>query len=741
MTEKEHFENGERIVTSACASHCGANACVVKLHVKNGVITRIETDDSEEPQLRACWRGRAYRQRIYAPDRLKFPLKRVGARGEGKFERIGWDEALDCVAGHLKRVKENYGPASILLATGGIDTTFYQTWGAIHRVLCQFGGCTRQWGSPSNEGGYFASLTCFGPTYGAMATRNTHDDWLNSRMLILWGMDPAHTVLGCNTCWYLARAKEKGIKIVVIDPKYSDTAAIFGSRWIPIIPGTDTAMMLAMAHTMITENLQDQKFLDTYTAGFDKFRDHVLGVEDGIPKTPAWAEAITSVPAATIVELAREYATSKPAALLCGISPGRTAYGEQYHRAAITLSAMTGNIGIHGGSSGGMIWAIRFGGYPFALLKRVGVGAGGVPNPVERGSAYRKDAPLGYGDSGLTTKIHSVKLGDAILKGKAGGYPADIKLLYILGAFPNQYPNIRKMVQAMNKLEFIVTHEQFMTPSAKFADIVFPSSSLHERNDVTSGHGAPPFIAYIQKVIEPAGESKSHTDIANALAARLGVTGLTDKTEDEWFREIVGKQVPDYETFKKQGFHKCLLPEPFVALSENIDDPKNHPFSTPSGKIEIYSQQIADMNQPKLPPIPKYIETWENRNDPLFKKYPLQLITSHCKRRAHSQYETVPWLREIEAHAMLISSVDAEARNIRDGDNVKVFNDRGETVIRAKVTERIMPGVVDVPEGAWYDPDEKGLDRGGSANVLTRDEPSPGGAFPYNTALVQVKKF
>ncbi|MFC1961722.1 molybdopterin dinucleotide binding domain-containing protein, partial [Chloroflexota bacterium] len=178
----------------------------------------------------------------------------------------------------------------------------------------------------------------------------------------------------------------------------------------------------------------------------------------------------------------------------------------------------------------------------------------------------------------------------------------------------------------------------------------------------------------------------------------------------------------------------------FVAFQRQIEDPKVNPFPTPSGKIEIYCQRIADKADPLLPPIPKYIETWESRNDPLAQKYPLQLITSHIWRRAHSQYDNLPWLRELEPQSMMINPVDARKRGIENGGMAKVYNDRGVTILPATVTERIMPGVVDIPEGAWYDPDENGIDRGGNPNVLTRDDHSPCGAFPSNTTLVQVTK-
>ena len=181
-------------------------------------------------------------------------------------------------------------------------------------------------------------------------------------------------------------------------------------------------------------------------------------------------------------------------------------------------------------------------------------------------------------------------------------------------------------------------------------------------------------------------------------------------------------------------------PKPAFSFGKEIADPEENPFPTPSGKIEVYSQRIAELNDPKLPPIPKYVETWEGPNDDRAKQYPLQLITIHFMTRAHSCFDNIPWLQELEPQTIGINTVDAERRGIRDGDNVRVFNDRGEMIIQARVVERIMPGVVSIGQGAWYSPDEKGIDWGGCPNVLTKDEYSPGGAFPSNTCLVQVEE-
>jgi anaerobic dimethyl sulfoxide reductase subunit A len=200
------------------------------------------------------------------------------------------------------------------------------------------------------------------------------------------------------------------------------------------------------------------------------------------------------------------------------------------------------------------------------------------------------------------------------------------------------------------------------------------------------------------------------------------------------------KHIKDYETFRREGIHRIKLPEPIVAFKEQIEDIANNPFPTPSGKIEIYSQRVADLNNPLCPPIPKYLTTPEDRNDPLFEKYPLQLITPHPKNRVHSEMYMVEWLREVEPHRAWINPADADRRGIKDGDGIHVFNDRGKVAITAWLTERIIPGVICIFEGSWYAPDQDGIDRGACANTLTNDAYSGGGAAVMNSCLVQVER-
>jgi anaerobic dimethyl sulfoxide reductase subunit A len=334
-----------------------------------------------------------------------------------------------------------------------------------------------------------------------------------------------------------------------------------------------------------------------------------------------------------------------------------------------------------------------------------------------------------------------------MLYGKAGGYPSDIKLLYIACSNPvNQYPNVNKAVKALRKPEFIVVHEQFLTATAKFADIVLPVTTHWERNDLIRPWGAGTYLLFANKAIAPLYQCKSDFEICVELAPRLGITNYSDKSEEEWLKEIIAsspdtsKEITNYSSFKKEGIHRVKPSEPLVAFKEQIQDPAHNPFPTPSGKIEIFSQRLADLQNPLIPPIPKFIPTWEGKDDPLTKEYPLQLVTFHFKTRAHSCFYNVSWLRELDPHTVWINPLDAQERDIRSGDKVRVFNQRGETVITAYVTHRIMLGVVALGEGAWYEPDERGVDHGGCANVLTRDEPSPAGALASNTVLVQIKK-
>ncbi len=732
-TQGVKTESETQIIRTTSSFDCGGR-CPLRVHVKDGVIQRIEGDDcpDTDKQLRACWRGRAYRHWVHHPDRLKYPMKLVGERGSGEYERISWDEALDTIVGQLKRVKETYGNNAIFFAGGGHLGALH-TSASLTKALSQFGGFTTQYGNISSEGAVWAVMS----SYGDVMVGHGREDLLNTNLIIMWGWDPVRMVSGTDCVPNLIKAKEKGIKIISIDPRCGDSAATFADEWIPIIPGTDAAMMVAMAYVMIKEDLYDKAFLDKYTIGFDKFCDYALGKDDGIEKTPAWASKITGVPAERIESLAREYAGAKPAALMDCQGPARAAVGEQYNRCAILLTAMTGNIGKAGGSACGGLMGIPYG----HMFRSAGIP--GIKNPAEAGGpSIRGTLDINLR---LVRRIHVNKIYDAMLEGKAGGYPSDLKMAWVAGSnLLTQRGDTNKGVKALKGLEFIVVQDLFLTPTAKMADIVLPVKSWAEKSDLTRPWPSGPYLTYANQAIKGIGESKSDWEIGCLVAEKLGFKDEQPHNEEEWLELFLDnnpeyiEQIKDHEGFRKSGIQRIEFDEPYIAFEKEIADPENNPFKTPSGKIEIYSQRIADLNNPEAPPVPGYVSTPYNREDPLLKKYPLQLLTPHPRVRVHSTLQNVDWLEEVDPHVMSINPEDAEPRGIRDGDEVFVWNDQGKLAIKAWVTKRIVIGAISIYEGAWYDPDEKGICRGGCVNVLTRSEFSPGGAATLKSSLVEV---
>jgi anaerobic dimethyl sulfoxide reductase subunit A len=733
-TGRRSGNKNEIVLTGGCFD-CGGK-CLYKVHLRDGVPIRIEPNK----ELKACARGYGMLNRMLSPERLKHPLQRVGPRGyNDSFKRISWEKALNRVAEKLKHVKERYGNEAIFpLTTSGSPGRLYSP-AILFRLLNKIGGCTMRWGSYSGEAAYFAGKI----TYGTHATENTRDDLMNSRLIIMWGWNPANTIWGTGTSFHICNAKNSGARFIAVDPRLQDSAAVWADKWIPIRPGTDAAMLVSMAYVILQNDLQDQGFLDAYTIGFGKYRSYVLGEDDGIPKTTSWAEKICGVQAHVIEDLAYEYANTKPAALLLGFSPGRTAYGEQTHRAAAVLACMTGNVGKSGGSAGN------------SAVMHIGVSPGptqpAAPSLIPSGSnpldPKRNIVSL---DPNLKNKsfIHVGNIWDAVLKGKRGGYPADIKFIWVMFANPlNQASNTNKGVKAIEGLDFMVVNDQFMTTTARYADIVLPVSSHWERDDYARPWLSGDYHLFCQKVINPPGEARSDLWIVEQIASRLGINDfLEGKKEEDWLKYSIStapeaqRDLPDLEAFKEKTVVYHKIERPVIAFKAQIEDFANNPFSTKSGKIEIYSQQLADMNDPRIPPIPKYIEHWEGVNDPLAVIYPLQLISFHSRSKAHAAFEFSQLLRELEPHVVWINSQDAKARGIMDGERVKVFNQRGAVSIQAYLTERIMPGVVAIGEGACFWPDENGIDQGANPNTLIRDQGSPGGAFVTGSTLVEIER-
>ncbi|HEX2441519.1 MAG TPA: molybdopterin-dependent oxidoreductase [Methylomirabilota bacterium] len=718
---------GETIYTSTCGHNCGGR-CVVNAHVREGRIVKISTDPRkwtpELPPLHACVRGFGQGERVNHPDRLRQPLRRVGPRGSGQFEPIGWDEALDEVAAQLRRVRDTYGPAAILDCSRTGSLSLLHGRGPTQRMLHMLGGCTELWTNISAEAEVFAVRATYGAKAEYKSAGREPSDYVNSRLILMWGWSPADGTFGTGTHQYLKLARQRGVRIVCVDPRRTRTSHELADEHIFIRPSTDTAALVAMAYVIASEGLQDAPYLDRHVLGFDEahlppdapagssYRAYLMGHVDGVRKTPEWAEAITGIPAATLHRLAVEFATTKPAAMQTGYAPGRTIHGEQFHRAAYALAAMTGNVGVPGGNSG-------------------------TSNGSTGRGAFRL---LPAGANPAKARVASSLMADLLERGRAGGYPADIKMIYsTAGDLFNQLPNINKMHAAAQKLEFMVVHEHFMTPTARWADIVLPATTFWERNDVhTPWAGAGHYAIFMQKAIEPIGECRNDLDICTEIARRLGVAGYNDKTEEAWLRELTSGVIDDFETFRASGLARLPAPEDTIAFAREIREPERHPFTTPSGKIEIYSMALAAEPDPYglgvIPPIPTWIP------DPQPATYPLRLISPKSRARTHSIHDNQPILSRADRDDVWINPGDAAARGIADGERVRVFNHRGATLLPARVTDRIAPGVVSIKEGAWYTPDALGQDTRGCANVLTDDRSSPAGATPFNTCFVDVAR-
>ncbi|MDP1634413.1 MAG: molybdopterin-dependent oxidoreductase, partial [Gallionellaceae bacterium] len=761
-------------VVTSCDHNCGSRHMLVA-HKKGDVIVRLSTDNGayqeggaygfeteQVPQLRACLRGRSYRARIYSPERLLYPMLRVGERGEGRFKRVSWDEALDVIAKKMIELKSKYGPTAILdQAYAGTSYCVLhksdQIEGLLARFLGMFGCRTSSWSVPSYQGTTFSSRM----TFGTIDDGNEDDAFAHSKLIIMWGWNPAYTFHGGNTFYYMRLAKQRGCKFVLIDPQYTDSAASYDAWWIPIKPNTDAAMLAGMAHYIFANNLQDQAFIDKFVQGMDagtmpdwakgreNFKDYILGKSDGTPKTPEWAEKICGVKAGDIRKLAEMYATTRPAALKASWAPGRAAYGEQYNRMAAAVQAMTGNIGVLGGCA-------------------EGVGKGWHAESVAY--PYDENANIWFASIKSDRWAHCVLNYPNVKREEIGLWPRtdkldgvipNIKAIWWHGSdWFNQLTNVNKEIEAAKKLEFIVCQDATITPSGLWADVLLPIATHFERHGVALPWYKGHYYIHRPKAIEPLGESKNDFQVFTELAWRLEKLDPSLKdfgkrynpragrnyfdnpdAVDEAYLTAWWKKVQDHqgvkmswEEFKRRGIYKFQFDQPLVAFREQIENGK--PFKTPSGKIEILSTTLArvtDWTKTQygypIPEIPKWIEPFESLNHPMAKIYPFHMITPHPRWRTHSIFHNIPWLRETFQQEITLNAADAKRLGIRTGDTVEVWNGRGRIVLPAYVTERCMPGVVVVFEGAWMDRDKNGVDRAGNPDFLTLDEPSPAGAF------------
>ncbi|EGM9643225.1 molybdopterin-dependent oxidoreductase, partial [Escherichia coli] len=585
-------------------------------------------------------------------------------------------------------------------------------------------------------------------TYGVAASGNSMDTLLDTKLVILWGHNPTETIFG-HTNYYFQKMKQNGTRFIVVDPRYSDTVSSLADQWIPLLPTTDNALMDAMMYVIISENLHDKTFIDTYTLGFDEnsmpegvpanesLVAYLFGAKDGIHKTPEWAEKITHVPAQSIRQLARDYATTKPAALIQGWGPQRHICGERTARGSTLLASITGNVGIKGG------WAAGYGG---SSNRKFCVGPDMPENPVQAKISIMNWMQAAD-DASKVTPQDGLKGVDKL--------DSNIRLLFSLAGnyLANQNPDVHqaaKLLEDESKIEFIVLSDLFMTPSAKYADVLLPETSFMERWNIGETWGTASYLILSEKLIEPDFERRTDYDWLRDVAKKLGVEAEFSQGRDEkqWIEHIweqtrlamPDENLPDFATLQKTRRH-LFKSAPHIAFEANIRDPQNNPFPTPSGKIEIFSKRLFDMQDPEIPALSHYVPAFEGPEDKLTAKYPLQLITWKGKNRANSTQYANPWLQEVQTQKLWLNPQDAKQRGISEGDSVKIYNDRGVSIIPVEITPRIIPGVVAMQAGAWWQPDAQGIDRGGCANVLSSTRITAlAKGNSHQTMLVEVEK-
>ena len=693
----------QRMVPFTCTFDCGSR-CELLAYVEDGHLVRVDTpaqrsDTVSRPRLVPCARGRAYRGLQDSGERVLSPLLRTGPRGSGQFEPVSWDRALDTVAERLNHYASTYGPASILQATGAgsISGRGLSGGSALVRFFSYWNRVTVTAGNMSNHCASIAADWML----GARIAGSDRADLLNSRLILLWGLNPAENRTGPNTEYFVGEARDRGAKVVLLDPRFTDSA-VLADDWIPLLPGTDAALVAALVYVMETNDAIDRDLVSRQASGYDAYRRYVLGLDDAQPKTPEWAQAITRVPAETTRALARDLSELKPAAILAGWGPQRSLVGEQSARAMIALATLSGNVGVRGG----------------------GVGSVGVRSNVIRLPG------LPFGDKGSARILSAVTWAEDVLR---GDLDPPIKMAYIAAAnLVNRSANTNANVEALKALDFVVVNEPVLTPTARLADVVLPICTDLERSDLVTSWGHDVHLFDSRQAVPPAGESRTDYWIFAQLAERLGFGPLytRGRTADEWV-EALRSESP----FSGQGDGDGIYRrdgQPRVALHAFGQDPQAHPLPTPSGRIELANREAAAFG---MPAIPSYVPATSQEGE-----IPgaLRLITPHSRLRSNSCWHANAWLRALEPHAIWINPVDAEARGITDGSETTVHNGQGTVRIPARVTERIMPGVVCIYQGVWYAPGEDGVDEGGCANTLTPHRTSPTGGMATHSAWVEV---
>ncbi|MGV1963626.1 molybdopterin guanine dinucleotide-containing S/N-oxide reductase [Agrobacterium sp. 22-222-1] len=655
-----------------------------------------------------------------------------GARGRDSFVAMPWDEALDMVAGEIRRIRDSQGNEALFSGSYGWASAgrFHHAKTQLQRFFNLIGGSTTQIGSYSYAAGQTLLPHIVGSMDPLVGPLSSWDGIVaDTRILVAFGGIPlknaqveAGGTAEHTTGPWLERARRAGIRIVNISPIRDDIGSKFGAEWISIRPGTDTAMLLAMAYVLQSEGRHDRAFLDTYCVGFDQFAEYLRGSVDGIAKTPEWAASLTGVPAETIANLARAMAGERSMINLAW-SLQRADKGEQPYWAAISLACLIGQIGLPGG------------GFGFGYGTEAGMGNPRRPIPLPTHQAGQNPCP---------SAIPVARIADMLLAPGTpyefdGGrylYP-DTRLIYWCGGNPfHHHQDLNRLVQAFQMPDTIIVNECWWTATAKHADIVLPATTTLERNDIGASKRDRHLIA-MKQAIAPVGEARSDFAIFSALAARFDLKNAftEERNERAWLEKLyedaqVGArghvELPPFDVFWRDAVVAVPGPdEPYTLFSAFRSEPERHPLDTPSGKIEIFSERIASFDYDDCPGNAVWLEPEEWLGADAARTYPLHLISNQPKTRLHSQMDAAgPSLAsKIKGREPIsINPADAEERGLEAGDICRVFNARGALLAGVVIDSGVMQGVVQLSTGAWFDPDvDLELERHGNPNVLTDD--------------------
>ena len=685
---------GEIVYRSSCKMCHGG--CGVLVHVRDGEIVKVEGDpDSPMNKGRLCPKGLASLEHIYNPERLLHPLKRKGGRGEGRWERISWDEALDDIAAELGRIRREYGPEAIALGTG----TGRHHYHFVIRFANALG--TPNWCEPGTAQCFIPRLNISIITYGDFLVCDYFGD-TKPACILVWGHNPLLTGPDGEVQFTLRDALKSGSRLIVVDPRLTETAKR-ADVWLQLRPGSDDALALSLINALIDEELYDSDFVERWTSGFRELSERVEAY------TPEWAEEITWIPARRIREAARMFAMAKPASLDWGVAFEHTPNCFQTGRAVAMLPALTGNIDIPGG------WI--YSGHPMNIFPYLADNLGSEMKEKRLGADSYK---VLSGPDALFPSAHIPTLFEAMRTGRP--YPIKAFLIFGNNALAT-YANPREVHESLMELDLLVVTDIYMTPTAELADIVLPAATWLEVDQVQGFPIVADFMALAQQKLARVGEARQDEEIMIDLARRMNL-GVGTESLSEVLNYQLDPLGIDFEELKKRG---CIFPPIEYRKYEKIGA-----FLTPSGKVELKSSLIEGLG---YDPLPYYQEPPESpiSTPELLEEYPYILITGgRVPYFFHSEHRQIPSLRNRHPHPLVQMHPDtADRHGISEGDWVWIESRRGRIRQRAAITEGIDPRVVHVEHGWWF-PEEEGPEHGiwrSNANLLTDSGP------PYDPAM------